>query len=415
MKVLMLNDIQYIHLARRSLQEAHSLIDAGYDVRILTRAEGGDTKDSRGEVEGIPTEWLAIRGRDPRFKWLYRLAGLKLGSYAAGLWSVLTMRRTFALRALPRAIAARADIYHARDLNTLELAYRAARANNARVVYDANELFPDLDNPWVRLKRKSWMRLERELMPKVDLTITVSEFIAQEMARRNNVPLPLVVLNCPDVPPDFDPNAHHDRFGERLGIAAECKIVLYHGYIYHGRGLENLVRAARHLSDNAVVVIMGASDASERFRESLKRLALEAPGRVHILPPVPHQQLLPYVASADVGMIPIQSRGLHYRLTLPNRLFDFIQAAVPVVASDLPPYRKIVGGYNLGVVADLNSPESYAAAINNILSRPDGGAEFRENLLRIAPQYTWQAQARKLVAAFDELSYDARASEPRVS
>ena len=93
---------QDVEVTRRILQEAHTLADAGYSVRIITRS--ADTHDSQGTVEGLPVEWVAVQGRDPRFGWLYKLAGVSRGTSAAALWSVLTGRHTFTLRATPRAI-----------------------------------------------------------------------------------------------------------------------------------------------------------------------------------------------------------------------------------------------------------------------------------------------------------------------
>lgn len=395
-KVLIIT--QDTEVTRRILQEAHSLSGAGYTVSILMRAL--DTEDLLDTVEGIPVQCLAVRERDPRFRWLYRIVGQTKGSQAAALWGVLTMRNTFAIRALSRAIAARADIYHARDLNNLPLAFKAAKANNARLVYDAHELFPDVDNRWIKLKRKSWHQLERELMPHADLSITVNELIAEEMARRNNVPPPLVVLNCPDPPPSFDPTARHKIIHERLGLPEERKIVLYHGLIAEGRGLESLVRCAPYLANNAAVVFLGYGD----YTGTLKNMAsVGHSDRVYFIPAVPQHDLLPYCASADIGVIPMQATGLNYYYTSPNRLFDYIQAATPIVANDLPYLRRLVGGHNLGVVTKIDTPQNYAYAINTILTLPDNGAQFRANLLKIAPNYTWQAQAKKLIAAYEAL------------
>src|SRR5437762_1100810 len=194
---------QDVEITRRILQEAHTLTDAGYSVRILTRS--ADEHDSRGTVEGLSVQWVAVKGRDPRFAWLYRLAGVARGTQAAALWSVLTGRHTFTIRAMPRAIASSAAIYHAHDLNNLEVAYHAAVANHAKLVYDAHELFPEMANRWVRLKRRSWSRLESRLLPKADLAFTVNELIAGEMSKRYNVLPPLVLLNCPDPPPGRRP------------------------------------------------------------------------------------------------------------------------------------------------------------------------------------------------------------------
>ncbi len=392
---------QDVEVTRRILQEADSLTDAGYDVSILTRSP--DDRDEKGTVDGLKVEWVAVRGRDPRFDRLYRLAGITRGSQVAALWSVLTGRHTYTMRALPRALAYRADIYHAHDLNNFEVAYRAAGRSGAQLVYDAHELFPEMANRWVRLRKRYWSRLEGRLLPRADLAITVNELIAEEMARRYKVKPLLVLLNCPDPPPTFDPAGRYNLIREQLSLSAETPIVLYQGWMSEGRGLENLVRSAPMLREGAAVVFMGYGE----YQAALERLAAESgAGRVHFIPAVPQRDLLAYCASADVGVIPYQAVDLNNYYTSPNKLFDFIQAGLPIVASDLPYVRKVVVGDDLGVVAKLDRPEDYAAAINGVLSLPDQAARLHDNLRRAAPKYTWSAQAAKLGGAYQSL--DAR-------
>jgi glycosyltransferase involved in cell wall biosynthesis len=171
--------------------------------------------------------------------------------------------------------------------------------------------------------------------------------------------------------------------------------------MWEGRGLENLVRAAPMLADEAAVVFMGFGE----YQATLERLAAAGPGgRVYFLPAVDHADLLPYCASADVGVIPYQAVDLNNYFSSPNKLFDFIQAGVPIVASDLPFLRKVITETDGGIVARLDSPAAYAAAINAVLTRPDGGAALRANLRRAAPAYTWESQSRKLIAAYAALA-----------
>lgn len=397
MKVLMI--VQEPVVTRRIIQEARSLIEAGHSVSILTRAEGPE--DRVDEIEGIPTEWVAVKGRDPRFGWLYRLLGVPRGSNVAALWSVLTGRHTFTIRAMKRALAARADVYHANDLNNLEIAYRAARANGARIVYDSHELFSEIGNRWIKLKRKAWIKLERRLIKEAALVVTVNEFIAAELSKRYGVAPPLVVMNCPDPPPDFDVTRRYDLLRERLGLAPTRKVVLYQGWMSEGRGLESLVRCMPMLEGDAAAVFIGYGE----YRQVLESIAAEeAPGRVYFVPAVPHAELLPYCASADVGLIPYQAVDLNNYYSSPNKLFDYIQAGLPIVASDFPFLRKVIATDSLGVVADLTTPQSYAGAINRVLALPDGGAEIRANMRRVAPRYTWHAQAQALVRAYEKLA-----------
>ncbi|MDQ6695221.1 MAG: glycosyltransferase family 4 protein [Chloroflexota bacterium] len=389
---------QDVEVTRRILQEAHSLMDAGYQVKIITRS--ASTRDSRGETAGIPIEYVAVRGRDKRFRWLYRLAGEARGTSAAALWSVLTMRHTFAMRVLPRAIREGADVYHSHDLNNLEVAWRASRSTGGKLVYDAHELFAEMANRWVRMRRGGWRRLEQRLLPQADLTFTVNELIAEEMARRYGVARPTVLLNCPEPPATFDSGAGYDLIREHLSLSPERKIVLYQGWMSEGRGLENLVRSAPLLSAGAVVVFMGYGE----YQGKLERLVSEVGGgRVAFIPAVTQRELLAYCASADVGVIPYQAVDLNNYYTSPNKLFDFIQAALPVVASDLPFLRKVIVEHGIGVVARLDSPESYARAINGVLDRPDAGTDLREHARSAARYFTWSAQAEKLVSSYHDM------------
>lgn len=396
-KVLMIT--QDMPVTRRIIQEAQSLVAAGYEVRILTRSAG--TADSVGNVEGIPVEQVAVRGQDPRFRWLYPLVGLNHGSQAAALWSVLMERHTFTIRALPRAVAARADIYHAHDLNNLYIAQQAAQAHSAKLVYDAHELFPEIANRWIRLKRQAWIRLEQRLLPATDLVITVNEFIAAEMARRYQCPTPIVLLNCPNPPQHFDLASHYNLLRDRLNLGSDCKIVLYQGWMEAGRGLENLIQAAPQLNGNTVIVLLGYGE----YQHHLERLAARtAPGRVHFLPAVPQQDLLAYCASADVGIIPYQAVDLNNYFTSPNKLFDFIQAGVPIVANDLPFLRQVIVSNGLGIVTILNNTSDYARAINQIITQPEQATAMRMRLRAIAPRYTWKTQSRNLLVAYGNLA-----------
>lgn len=396
-RVLMI--VQDTHIDRRIVQEARSLAAAGYDVRVLGRAPGA--VDVHEELDGIPVERVAIVGRDPRYRWLYRLLGRERGSWLVARWGVLTRRPSFRLVALPYAIAADADVYHAHDLSNLELASRAADERGARLVYDAHELFPEIRARAIRIRRRAWRRVEHALLPRADLTITVNELIADELARRHDVARPLVLHNCPDPPTAFDPRCRYDLTRARLGLPSTTKVVLYQGGFAASRGLENLIRSACHLRGDAVVVLLGRGELQRKLEDLAARVG---GGRVHFLEAVPQEELLAYTASADVAVIPYAAVDLNTYYCSPNKLYDYIQAAVPIVANDLPYLRRIVAENDIGVVADLGTPERLAAAVDSILGAPADAARFRENLLRIGPAYSWREEEPRLLAAYAQLT-----------
>src|SRR5205085_1483955 len=118
------------------------------------------------------------------------------------------------------------------------------------------------------------------------------------------------------------------------------------------------------------------------YQQVLAGLAAQAgvTERVHFLPPVHQADLLAWCASADLGIIPYQPVDLNNYYSSPNKLFDFIHARVPLVASDLPFLRQVIAGHGLGTVARLDRPAAYAEAIMSVLSHPVQRLTWRTNL-----------------------------------
>src|SRR5436190_13765248 len=131
MKILMI--CQDVRIDRRIVLQAQTLMAGGYQCEILARAEptGPILKDETDG--GIPVLSIRVEGKDPRFRWLYRLT--KLGGHrgykgavnVAKLWGSMTAKNTFNVLALPVAVRAQADVYHAHDLINLPVAYQAAK------------------------------------------------------------------------------------------------------------------------------------------------------------------------------------------------------------------------------------------------------------------------------------------------
>jgi glycogen synthase len=129
-------------------------------------------------------------------------------------------------------------------------------------------------------------------------------------------------------------------------------------------------------------------------------------GRVHLLPPVPPEDLLDWVASADVVAVPIQPSTLNHRLTTPNKLFEAMAAGVPVVASDLPGMAPIVRDTGCGVLFDATDVGALAAALTAVLqASPEKRAEYRSRALDAAhSRYDWEIQVAGLLKAYGELT-----------
>ncbi|MFZ2099259.1 MAG: glycosyltransferase, partial [Oricola sp.] len=158
------------------------------------------------------------------------------------------------------------------------------------------------------------------------------------------------------------------------------------------------VEAMTRVDNDCVLIVMGPDGGcSERLKEIAARSGLTGT-KVHFHEAVPQAQLLEWVASADVGIVPYPAVDLNARLCTPNKLFDFITCGVPVLANDLPELRRIIGDSGIGIVADMSDVASLARAITQILS--SDLAEMRKQSLKLSPKMCWQEQEPVLLALY---------------
>jgi glycosyltransferase involved in cell wall biosynthesis len=306
-----------------------------------------------------------------------------------------------------------ADVYHGHDPTALPAAVTAARRHRARYVYDSHEIFMAAGSgatrpPWVR---RMFRRLERRWAKGAVAVVTVNDTVGAELRRRLR-PARIVAVN--NTPPRWTPPPGSDLIRQATGIPPRADIALSHGGFMKHRGLEELALALlepRMGDVHAVLLGYGALEGP------LRAMAREArfEGRLHVLPAVPSSELLPWIASADVGVMPIAPSSLNHLLTTPNKLFECLAAGVPVVASDLPGMRSVVladPAAPLGELCDPTDPASIAAAIRRILDlAPDERAALRARCLRAAHErWNWETESTKLIGLYEDLASPATAT-----
>ncbi|MDQ6750832.1 MAG: glycosyltransferase family 4 protein [Actinomycetota bacterium] len=400
----------------RVLKEAKTLSDAGYEVRVLAvrDAESPDVERRDGFMvvriasDPVPTRLvrrlLSLRHRESRIGRvappLSRPAGPGAAArlMRAGLRLHLLLEQLRYLRlATADACSHPADIYLAHDLETLPAAVRAAtRTAGARVVYDSHELFTERTSA-SRGGRLAWRVIERRLIGRADAVITVSESIAEELARRYGIHRPVVVRNLPS---EVSPGEGLSPLREQLGIDPAASVALYLGGLQPGRGLEPLIRAAA-LLDGIVLVLMGPGHAGyvAGLREAAQRAGVQE--RTVFAPPAPAEEVVAWARGADVGVAPIQDVSLSYYLSLPNKLFDYIAAGLPIVASDFPEIRRVVEEGGLGALCRPDDPADIARAIRWVLADPVRRQGLRDAAGAAAPGLTWEREAEKLLRAVE--------------
>jgi glycosyltransferase involved in cell wall biosynthesis len=192
------------------------------------------------------------------------------------------------------------------------------------------------------------------------------------------------------------------------GIPAEARIALYHGGFSVHRGLEQLADAILEPGlETTQAVFLGYGSQ----RAMLDRMAADPRfgGRLHVLAAVPPSELLPWVASADVAVMPIQPSTLNHRLSTPNKLFEALAAGVPVVVSDFEEMHEIVlndPAGPLGTVCQPTDVADVARAIRQVLELPpDEAAALRDRCLRAAHErWSWESEIVGLIDLYRDLS-----------
>jgi len=287
-----------------------------------------------------------------------------------------------------------AHVYCANDLDTLLIAVCAAMFGR-KVVYDSHELWPDMLLEVPEFYRRMLRVAEKFLIRRVDIVITVNEYIAKVLESRYALQRSVhVVYNVP-----IETKGRALRRRSRR----DFKIVLYQGLFMPERGLENLVKSSRYLLPDVRLVFRGYGG----IENQLKSLAANN-RNVRFDEPVPMRKLVEAARSADLGVVPYLPTNLCNYLASPNKLFQYIQAGLPIAASDMPFMRKIIVENDIGVLFDPRDPQNIARALNKA-TRTEELDRYRKNLISVAQKYSWKNEGKKLLEIYASIKQTVKA------
>jgi glycosyltransferase involved in cell wall biosynthesis len=233
-------------------------------------------------------------------------------------------------------------------------------------------------------------------MPRAVGTITTTGTRAKFFARAYSIPRPLVLQNRPRL----TVVNHSQRIRDELQLDRPWPIVLYQGGLQQGRGLERLVDAAAQVED-AYFVFIGGGRLESVLKDRAQSLPLES--RVHFIPTVALQELPYYTASADIGVQPIENTCLNHFSTDSNKLFEYVVAGLPVVASSLPEIRKVVNKHDLGLLVQPGNTGELVAALRKLVTDTSLREHFHVNASRAAGELNWEEQEHGLVKLYENL------------
>ncbi len=297
-------------------------------------------------------------------------------------------------RMITEGVATRADVYHSHDLNTLYVGHVCKkRTPGARLIYDSHELATERNR--MGLWWKAWATWnERRWIRSADALIVASPFWIGEIEKKTGH-LPAVSATVINVPEPMEIEALDLR--AELDIEPGRPILLYQGSIQENRGIEPAIEAIT-LLDDAVLVVIGYGYHRTALETMVAKRRLT--DRVRFFGPIPNRELLRYSASADIGMCNIINSSLSYYTTLPNKLFEYMIAGIPVIGSDSPGIGQIVKETGIGEVTDPADPAALAAAARTILADP---APYRAACRLAAARYNWEVEKERLLEVYAQL------------
>jgi glycosyltransferase involved in cell wall biosynthesis len=290
------------------------------------------------------------------------------------------------------------NILISNDLDTLLATYLAYKIKhifrkNVKLVYDSHELFTELPelNGRPRIKRV-WIKIEKLILPKIRNSYTVCDSISEYYNNKYKIKMQ-VIRNMPTCNQESNSPIS-------IKLPADKKIILYQGALNIGRGIEQVIDLMTHI-DNSIFVIAGSGNIEQQLKERVREKKLE--NKVIFLGKLPFEHLNSLTKKADIGLILQEDICLSYHYCLPNRLFDFIKAGVPVVSTSQPEIIKIVEceqiGYTVNSLNDITLP----GKIKTILTNDIISNTFKTNIKKCRSKYCWENEEDKLFNIFQNL------------
>lgn len=353
---------------QRVIRIGRTLMKSGATVYVIGRYQG----DPEG-LEMLPFKTI-------RFRMLFHSGPLFYACFSIRIFFCLLFRKV--------------NLLVANDLDTLLPNYLISRIKGIELVYDSHEYFlgiPEIQHrKWVRWV---WQRIEKWIFPQLKHIYTVTPSIAERYHETYGVKVNVIR----NYPVRWKPEAHPKHRAKDLTPGK--KIIILQGTgINMDRGAEEAVEAMSHLQD-AVLWIIGCGDVIDKLKQTVIEQGLN--DRIRFFPKMPYEELMTYTAMGNLGLSLDKDTNLNYRLSLPNKLFDYIQAGIPVLASDLQEVGPVVRHYGIGETIQSHDSEHIARKIEDMLHNEGKRTGWQRNLSLAAEELCWEKEEKKLMEIYE--------------
>jgi len=306
---------------------------------------------------------------------------------------------TFNLRLFFFLLFKKVDILLSNDLDTLLPNYLISKIKFIPLVYDSHEYFtevPEIQHrPFVKT---TWQTIEKLIVPKLKYAYTVNNSIAKLYFDKYQIHFD-VIRNVPIKIPVG--TFSKEELRKELQLPKDSFIVILQGAgINIDRGAEEAVQSMKYVQD-VLLLIVGDGDVVSALKQTVKDEKLEY--KVHFYPKQAMHELMRYTQAADLGLTLDKDTNLNYKFSLPNKIFDYIQAGIPILASNLPEIKNIIETYQIGEIILDHTPATIAKAVEEIKINSFQVTTWRNNLQRAQQELNWSHEKEKLIALFHKV------------
>lgn len=300
------------------------------------------------------------------------------------------------------------DYVYANDLPCLKPAVQIKKKIGSKVIYDSHEIYVETINQFFLhgnfIKRIIFRLLiffmkyvghkaERSLLKKTDHFITVGEFLKSYFEKKYQFSPIIVIRNLPYFIEGNKKNSLHNL----IGVDSSMKIAIYQGMLNPGRALFQMIESFRYVQKDIILCVLGRGALLTDLKKQVVIFNLSE--RVFFLDPVDSRDLICYTKSAICGLCLLEPFNLSCYYAAPNKLFEYIKAGIPIVASKTPECTLLLSEFQIGKLVD-NDPKEIGNAINSIANED---AEFyQKECSKASVKYNWDNQEHLILGIFEE-------------
>lgn len=171
--------------------------------------------------------------------------------------------------------------------------------------------------------------------------------------------------------------------------------------INHDRGYEEAIMAMEFLPDNFLLLIIGNGVVIDKLKSLT--ISMDLGQKVTFIPKVPYEELGSYTQQAFLGLSLDKPVSINNEFSLPNKIFDYMKAGVPVLSSSLPEIRKILEQFGVGRCIDKVDPEIIARNVLEIYNDPETYRRWKLNTSTALKELNWDKEKPVLLEIYREL------------